>query len=251
MKEQKIREAQEVANRPKINEDIPEHIKENPRNKRYHEVIPPKEVPAKGHYLDRRSGTGRNDRPRKEGGGRGNVGNLDDELKRDIYERDAPRNDPAAEEPAAEEEKPKQPEEPEKLTLEEYYRQKGVEVGGSQPREPVKKGEINAEWIKKENLTVLETKEDKRAREQAHLSRRDLKNQVGRNDENAELLGFGSKPQQQQRREEEPRENRDQRGGRGDRGGRDGRDNRDGKDTRKAPRAQNKVNLNEEDFPSL
>ena len=73
-------------------------------------------------------------------------------------------------------------------------------------------------------------------------SRRDLKNQIARNDDNAEILGFGAKPQRKER-EEEPRENRDrnhdQKGAKG------------GKDNRKGPRVQNKVNLKEDDFPSL
>lgn len=50
---------------PTLNPEIPERVKENSRNKRFHQVIPPKEVPANGHYLDRRSGTGRVDKPRK------------------------------------------------------------------------------------------------------------------------------------------------------------------------------------------
>ena len=45
------------------------------------------------------------------------------------------------------------------MTLQEYYESKGIEAPETQARrEPVKKGEINAEWIKKEKLTVLETK---------------------------------------------------------------------------------------------
>ena len=84
MKQQKIQEAQRNA-QTTANENVPEKVKDNQRNKRYHEVVPPKEVPASGHYLDRRSGTGRDDRPRKAGGGRGNVGNLKDELKKDKY----------------------------------------------------------------------------------------------------------------------------------------------------------------------
>ena len=47
---------------------------------------PVKGVPE-GHTLDRRSGTGRVDRPRKQGGGFGNVGNAKDELNRDKYEK--------------------------------------------------------------------------------------------------------------------------------------------------------------------
>lgn len=107
-------------------------------------------------------------------------------------------------------------------------------------REPVKKREIKADWIQKEKLTVLETKEDKRSKEErgkVQSSRRDLKNQIARNDDNAEILGFGAKPQRRER-EEEPRENRDQKGGKG-------------KDNRKGGRAQNKVNLKEDDFPTL
>lgn len=51
--------------------------------------------------------------------------------------------------------------EPEKLTLEEYYKSKGVDLAyNAQSRAPVKKGEVNAEWIKKEKLTLVQTKED-------------------------------------------------------------------------------------------
>ena len=87
----------------------------------------------------------------------------------------------------------------------------------------------------------METKEDKRSREErakVQVTRKDLKNQVGRNDENSEILGFGAKPQRKER-EEEPRENRDNKGGRG-------------KDNRKGPKGQQaKVSLKEDDFPSL
>jgi hypothetical protein len=116
-----------------------------------------------------------------------------------------------------------------------------------QQREAVKKGEIKADWIAKEKLTVLETKEDKRERQQAQHSRRDLKNQVGLDTANAELLGFGiSRPQPRREREEEaPRE---QRGPREQKGGRDNKP----ADTRKAaPKRQEKVVLKDDDFPSL
>jgi len=45
------------------------------------------------------------------------------------------------------------------LTLEEYYRNKGVDINNSfEKKVPVKKENIEADWIKKEKLTVLETK---------------------------------------------------------------------------------------------
>ena len=63
-------------------------------------MVPPKEVPATGHYLDRRSGTGRVDKPRKEGGGRGGIGNLQDEFNKDKYIKEG--EDKPAEEVAEE-----------------------------------------------------------------------------------------------------------------------------------------------------
>ena len=51
------------------------------------------------------------------------------------------------------------PPEPEAPTLSEYYKSKGIELSnGYEQKVPVKKGEIDAEWIKKEKLTILETK---------------------------------------------------------------------------------------------
>lgn len=46
--------------------------------------------------------------------------------------------------------------EPDAPTLEEYYKSKGVDIQNTEtgPKQP-KKGEVNAEWIKKEKLTVL------------------------------------------------------------------------------------------------
>jgi hypothetical protein len=54
------------------------------------------------------------------------------------------------------------PEEPKALTLEEYYKTKGIDINSFEQKVPVKKAEIDAEWIKKEKLTVIETKEDKK-----------------------------------------------------------------------------------------
>lgn len=69
---------------------------------------------------------------------------------------------------------------------------------------PAKKAEISADWIKKEKLTVLESKEDKK------ISERNTQNVVKLTsarvglDENLEGLGFGSKaPVRQERQERE------------------------------------------------
>ena len=57
----------------------------------------------------------------------------------------------------------KKPEEPEKMTLDEYYKTKGVEISEVGHKKDIpKKGEVNAEWIKKEKLTLMNTKEDEK-----------------------------------------------------------------------------------------
>lgn len=170
--------------------------------------MPPKEVPATGHYLDRRSGTGRVDRPRKEGGGHGGVGNLQDELQKEKYIKEGEENADGAEQT----EEQKEPEKPEGITLDEYYRSRGIEIGEvtASRKEAVKKGEVNAEWIKKEKLTVLETKEDKKATEEqpqkgGKKNRRQFNDKVGMSENlNSELFGFNSV----QPKPAEPREQR-------------------------------------------
>jgi hypothetical protein len=97
------------------------------------------------------------------------------------------------------------PEEPAALTLEEYYRSKGVEVSNVyEKKEVTRRVDLNAEWIKKEKLTVIESKEDKK------LSERNGQNvvkfassRVGL-DENLESLGLFER--KAPRRQEEPRE---------------------------------------------
>lgn len=58
-------------------------MKEN-KPRHHHKERPLKGVPE-GHTHDRKSGTGRHDRPRKEGGGKGNIGNVKDELNKEKY----------------------------------------------------------------------------------------------------------------------------------------------------------------------
>jgi hypothetical protein len=143
------------------------------------------------------------DKPRKEGGGWGNVGNLKDELNKDKYVKEAGEGEVRAEPVEAKEAEPvveQKPEEPQALTLEEYYKSKGVEVSNVYEKKAAsKKADLNAEWIKKEKLTVLESKEDKK------LSERNGQNVVkltsGRVglDENLESLGFfDKKPKRQE-----------------------------------------------------
>lgn len=59
---------------------------------------------------------------------------------------------------------------------------------------PVKKENLDADWIKKEKLVVLETKESKKQNErntQNTVKQSDTRSGL---DENHENLGFGSKP---------------------------------------------------------
>lgn len=109
------------------------------------------------------------------------------------------------------------------MTLQEYYESKGIDISEvNAKKEPVKKGEINAEWIKKEKLTVMETKEDKKqgSRNKIQVVRHQL--QPGANvaeEEGAELLGFhGKQSKPRPERQERDDRNRDDKGQR-ERGG--------------------------------
>ena len=96
-------------------------------------------------------------------------------------------------------------------------------------KKAVVKGEVNAEWLKKEKLTVLETKEDKKKQEgvkQNVLQHNNTKVELGFG--NSELLGFGTRSAQKPREEEPHHDNKHQKG-------------------RKGP----KVALKEDDFPTL
>ena len=57
---------------------------------------------------------------------------------------------------------------------------------------------MNAEWIKKEKLTVMETKEDKRQGETKPQNAVKFSDTRGGLDENLGALGFNSKPAKQQ-----------------------------------------------------
>ncbi len=63
--------------------------------------------------------------------------------------------------------------------MDEYYKNKGIDFENitAVKKEPVKKGEVNAEWIKKEKLTVLETKEDKKEKEEGKISKKQSRRQ--------------------------------------------------------------------------
>lgn len=135
---------------------------------------------------------------------------MKDELNRDKYIKDAPEDtaqtqEPAADQPAAEQPLEQKPEEPQALTLDEYYKSKGVEISATyEKKEPARRTELDAEWLKKEKLTVLDTKESKK------ISERNGQNVVKHSsarvglDENLEGLGFFGKSS---RRPEERREN--------------------------------------------
>lgn len=100
------------------------------------------------------------------------------------------------------------------------------------------RGEVKAEWVKKEKLQVLETKEDKRRQEAENKQNVNKQNntRIDMDNANSEMLGFGTKPApQRQPREEEPRDNRDNRDNRG-KGGK---------------RTNNKAVINNDDFPTL
>lgn len=110
--------------------------------------------------------------------------------------------------PAAEEKAP----EPPKLTLEEYYKTKGVDLTyTAQTKAPVKKGEVNAEWIKKEKLTLVQTKEELKNQERNGEQRVKFNSaKVGLDIDESDLgkLGFGSKPLPKEHNHQKPEEPR-------------------------------------------
>ena len=59
---------------------------------------------------------------------------------------------------------------------------------------PSKKNDINAEWIKKEKLTVIQTKEDKKNIERNGQNLVKFSDTRSGLDDNLEALGFNSKP---------------------------------------------------------
>lgn len=59
---------------------------------------------------------------------------------------------------------------------------------------PSKKNNINAEWIKKEKLTVIQTKEDKKNIERNGQNLVKFSDTRASLDDNLEALGFNSKP---------------------------------------------------------
>lgn len=97
---------------------------------------------------------------RKEGGGKGNVGNIKDDLNQDKYiKENEGENKEENKEGTIPTEEPPKPVEPEALTLEQYYKNKGIEINNTfEKKVQPKKADIQADWIKKEKLTVLETK---------------------------------------------------------------------------------------------
>ena len=209
-----------------MNETIPVNVKENNKSRNYKNPRPQKGI-TEGHTHDRRSGTGRQDRPRKEGGGRGNVGNVKDEMNKEKY---VPTEEQTEEVVEAEE---KKPEEPEKMTLDEYYKSKGVDINDmNSKKDAPKKNEVNAEWIKKEKLTLMNTKEDEKKKDRnSEFNKREFVDKVGLSDNmNADMLGFTTKPKKQERKEDEPKENHHK---------------------NKKNKGQNKVVLNDDDFPAL
>jgi hypothetical protein len=91
----------------------------------------------------------------------------------------------------------------------------------------VRQEKIEADWIKKEKLTVLETKESKKQSERnAQNNVKQTANRTGL-DENLEGLGFNSKPAK--KTEERRAPDTKEKGGKG----------------------KPKVTLNDDDFPSL
>jgi len=118
------------------------------------------------------------------------------------------------------------------LTLDEYYKNKGVDLTyQAQHKGPVKKQDINADWIKKEKLTLLKTKEDLKNEEkkiQPASRTTGPSSGIDVEDNKLNLVGFGSKPLPKDTQKTNERREDNKRGGK-----------------------KNKPQFSNEDFPSL
>jgi hypothetical protein len=142
-----------------VNANIPGDFKDDTREIKHDR----EQKPLKGAYdhrlFDRQSANNKPSEARKHGGGAGNIGSLRDELNQDkIFARVKEEGD----EPV--DETPKIPEKP-SLTLDQYYLQQGISIESlekqlSKEEHKKKTGPVDAEWISKEKLTLMKTKED-------------------------------------------------------------------------------------------
>ena len=202
------------------------------------------------HPYDRRDGTGRGRGIHKGGHGKGNLGDMQDEVKAaqdDMNEEDTTKKEEGAEEETKGEEKAQEkpakekPEEEEEkdefanaMTLEQYLAEKKAPVARKEARK--------AEEVKKENLQRTENTKEKITTITSNLTNKDVYSIATGKQETAKLLGFQAPLEDF--RERGDREDRGERRGRG-RGGRGGRGGYGG-------RRQNQgLDMNEDSFPTL
>jgi hypothetical protein len=148
-----------------VNAYIPGDFKDDTREIKHDR----EQKPLKGAYdhrlFDRHSANNKPSEARKHGGGAGNIGNMHDELNQDkIFARVKEDGNEVVDET------PKIPEKP-SLTLDQYYQQQGISIESlekqlSREEHKKKTGPVNAEWISKEKLTLMTTKEDTKDQEQ-------------------------------------------------------------------------------------
>jgi plasminogen activator inhibitor 1 RNA-binding protein len=210
------------------------------------------------HPFDRKSGTGRGRELNKGGHGKGNWGDVRDEIQgqQDAATIDKPTTEKVAEEgehkegeegttaqetevkPQVQEEEEEE-ENTKELTLEEYLAQK--------KKSTIKKEARKAEELKKDNIERVETGKQKVETLESKIRGNETHTIAsGKSDQNT-LLGF------QGEEDEYPRGDRPFRGGRGGRGrGQRTGGNRGGQQTggRQGGRQQ-QLSVNEEAFPAL
>jgi plasminogen activator inhibitor 1 RNA-binding protein len=209
------------------------------------------------HPFDRKSGTGRGRELAKGGHGKGNWGDVRDEIQGQVDAAgiEKPAAEKTAEEGAEPTEKPEgtpaeevytspvkeeeEEEESKELTLEEYMAQKKKSTLRKEARAP--------EQLKKENIEKVDAEKQKVETISSNLRNQETYSIATGKNENAVLLGF------QGEEDEYPRE-RGFRGGRGGRGGaRGSRGGARGGEPRQGGRGgrQQQLNVNEEAFPAL
>ena len=93
--------------------------------------------------------------------------------------------------------------------MEEYYKAKGIDLTYKpESKVAVEKEEIKAEWLKKEKLRLIETKEDLRKQEKKaehSIKYTSVKTGIAIDESDFDKVGFGSKPAPKDNRKEEPK----------------------------------------------
>lgn len=230
-----------------VSDRKPRGERKTPKGGEFTEVRAPRN-PNQRQY-DRKSGTGRGRENKRAGGGRGNWGSVNDEVKTveetEKVETEAPATDAAPAEATAEptaEVKVEEEEEEKVKTLDEYLGTiKKVNISLPAPRQAGEGQEANSKWA---TYTALKKDDDEDKKVGAEKKKPETKESSKQTISADQVIHF----------KESPKGERSFRGGRGGRGGRRGGEGspRGGRGGRRGGNSGARApGLTEENFPAL